>query len=82
MIESVKAKYEDGVFKPSEELEVEEGAEVELVVTGRRISAEDVEASKSTAGLWKGKVDVDRVIREIYNDRTVGTQPMRDLSTE
>ena len=81
MIESVRAKYEDGVLKPSEGLEVEEGTEVELVVTGRQITAEDVEASKSTAGAWKDKIDAEQVIREIYDDRIAGSEPIGDLST-
>ena len=79
MIGSVKAKFEDGVLKPSERLEMEDGAEVEVTVTNRRITAEDVKASTATAGAWKGKFDAESVIREIYEDRLAGTRPMRDL---
>lgn len=82
MIESIRAKYEDGVLKPSERLEVEDGAEVVVSVSVPRITADDVEASKSTAGVWKGKFDADQIIREIYEDRLTGTQTMRGLKTE
>ena len=82
MIEAIRAKYEDGVLKPSERLDVKDGAEVFVSVSVPGVSPEDIEASKSTAGVWKGKFDAIQVIREIYEDRLDGTRPMPNLNPE
>ena len=45
-------------------LDLDEGDVVGVTISGRRITAQDVEASRSTAGAWRGKVDAGRLIRD------------------
>ena len=44
MVQSVKATYRDGVLEPSESLDLEDGDEVVVTVSGRVISEEDTAA--------------------------------------
>ena len=69
MIQSVTAKYEDGVLKPATALDLDEGDVVVVTISGHRITANDVEVSRSSAGAWRGKVDADKLIRELYEAR-------------
>ena len=76
MIQTVEATYSDGVFKPSEPLDLADGTEVTLSITDRKVSDEDVEASMSAAGGWRGKVDAAKLKREIYESRRLMTRPV------
>ena len=65
----VQTKYDDGVLKPTEKLNLDEGDVVVVTISGRRITAKDVEVSRSSAGAWRGKVDAEKLIRELYEAR-------------
>lgn len=74
MSKTFHARVNHGVLEPLEKISLPEGSEV--AVTVHRIPAPaDVEASRRTAGSWKGKVDAERLIRNIYADRLVMTRP-------
>jgi hypothetical protein len=38
-----------------------------------------VEAFRSAAGSWRGKVDAETLIRNIYTDRLISTRPKPEL---
>jgi hypothetical protein len=42
-------------------------------------SAEDLEAFRSAAGGWKGIVDVDKLVEDIYESRRISTRPPVEL---
>jgi Protein of unknown function DUF104 len=52
----------------------------EVTVTILEIpSREDREAFRSAAGAWKGTLDAEALIRNIYNDRLFSTRPEPQL---
>ena len=81
MVQTVTAKYEDGFLKPTTALDLDEGDVVVVAVSGRRMTTEDVEASRSAAGAWKGRVDCENLIEEIYGGRLKSSrsEPLPEL---
>lgn len=52
-----------------------DGDEV-LVTISQAVSAVDMDAMRRAAGAWKGMVDADVLIANIYADRLVATRPV------
>ncbi len=78
MTRTVRARVTSGMLAPLEPLDLPDGSEVEVTVaTGP--SAEDVAAFRSAAGAWRGTVDADALIRNIYEDRLLQTRPVPRL---
>ncbi len=69
MVQSVKATYRNGVLEPLEELDLEDGDAVVVTISGRRITEGDLAAMRSSFGARRGKVDAEKLIREIYEGR-------------
>jgi len=46
---------------------------------GKTPTAEDLEAFRSAAGGWRGVVDVDKLVKDIYESRRISTRPPVDL---
>jgi len=61
-----------------ERIDLPEGEEVTLTIT-KEPSAEDIEAFRRAAGSWRGKVDAEELIRNIYADRLISTRPVPEL---
>jgi hypothetical protein len=61
-----------------ETVNLPEGADVAITIH-RIPSRADVEASRRSAGSWKGKVDAEALIRNIYTDRLIATRPTPEL---
>ena len=80
MVQTVTAKYEDGFLKPATALDLDEGDVVVVTISGRRITAKNVEASRSSAGAWRGKVDAEKLIAELYEARIQGSAHMFDVA--
>lgn len=69
MEKTIKARFLEGIFKPLEKVELEEGKEV--LVTIREIPKETKDAFEKAAGSWKGLVDTERLIKDIYESRRI-----------
>jgi len=78
MVTTMRARIHNGNLVPGEKLNLPEGREVQLTIT-EIPTEEDVERSRQAAGGWKGLVDAENLIRNIYNDRLVRTRPMPRL---
>ena len=73
MLQKTTATYSEGVLKPAEPLDLQEGAEVKLTVeSARPRSLEERRAAlNETFGAWKDTIDCDKLIEDIYASRAV-----------
>ena len=80
MRKTVKARFSNGVFVPAEEVGLEEGAELILSFDEKHlVPLEDrIKRTKSAAGGWKGLVDGEALIQEIYAARRRGVDLPED----
>ena len=69
MIQNLKATYADGVFKPAERVDLDEGAQVIISVSDENDDASDINGLASSAGGWKDTIDCDQLLRDIYDSR-------------
>ena len=74
MTGTIRARVKGGMLEPLEKVDLPEGSEVTVTILG--ISKDpDFEAFRRAAGGWKGTIDADILIRNIYADRLVTTRP-------
>lgn len=78
MSRNIRARVRRGVFEPLEPINVPDGTEVTVTISDEP-SVEDIEAFHRSAGSWKGTIDADKLIRDIYNDRLISTRPQPRL---
>ncbi|MCP4367508.1 MAG: antitoxin family protein [Deltaproteobacteria bacterium] len=74
MIRKIRARFLNGVIKPLEKIDVMEGEELEVVIEEKSTKAED-ESFLKAAGSWKGLIDAEEMIKNIYADRHISTRP-------
>ena len=70
---TIRARVRGGVFEPLEKVDLPEGKEVLVTVIGVAEGPDD-EAFLRSAGSWKGLVDAEKLIENIYADRLVDTR--------
>jgi predicted DNA-binding antitoxin AbrB/MazE fold protein len=70
----IRARAKRGMFEPLEPIAVPDGTEVTVTIPEPR-SAEDVRIFHSSTGSWKGLVDADALIRDLYERRLRGSRP-------
>jgi len=74
MSETIRVRVKGGVWEPLEKLDLPEGKEV--LVTIIRVSPQaNREAFRRAFGKWKGAIDAEALIRNIYADRQISTRP-------
>lgn len=78
MTRTIRARVSGGMLAPVEPLDLPEGSEVEVTVEAGPSEA-DIAASRAAAGGWKGKVDTEGLIRNIYADRLIQTRAVPRL---
>ncbi len=78
MTRTIRARFTGGVLEPMERIDLPEGEEVTLTIT-KEPSAGDAEAFRRAAGSWRGKLDAEELIRNIYADRLISTRPRPEL---
>jgi predicted DNA-binding antitoxin AbrB/MazE fold protein len=72
LLKTVKAVYKNGVIEPLEEIELPEGAEITITVSGdKRIAHDGLDRS---FGGWKGLIDAEKFLRDVYADRDISTR--------
>ena len=78
MAGTVRARVGRGVLELLEKVELPEGKEVSVTILDVP-SSTDKEAFRRAAGGWKGTVDAEALIKNIYADRLISTSPERRL---
>jgi len=73
MGKTVRAKYSNGVIKPLEKVDIEEGKEITITIM-EVSSKHKLDAFKKSAGAWKGTIDAKKLIENIYADRFLSTR--------
>jgi predicted DNA-binding antitoxin AbrB/MazE fold protein len=76
MLNTIKAKYKNGVFEPLEKVDLEDGSEVNITIESRKFMSEEERERRflSSAGGWKDIVD-ENFLDEIYEQRKRKTRP-------
>jgi predicted DNA-binding antitoxin AbrB/MazE fold protein len=75
---TVRARVTGGMLSPAEPLDLPEGSDVEITVA-RTPTEADVAAFRRAAGRWKGTLDADALIRNVYADRLLQTRSVPRL---
>jgi predicted DNA-binding antitoxin AbrB/MazE fold protein len=75
---TIRARLKNGALEPLEKLDLPEGKEVTVTIL-RIPSRLDFAAFTRAAGGWKGSIDAERLIRDIYAGRLVSTRPAPHL---
>jgi predicted DNA-binding antitoxin AbrB/MazE fold protein len=70
----IRARVKGGMLELLEKVDLPDGKEVSVTILDIP-SREDKEAFRRSAGGWKGTVDTDMLIKNIYADRLVSTRP-------
>jgi predicted DNA-binding antitoxin AbrB/MazE fold protein len=73
---TIRARVRGGVLEPLESTDLPEGTEVLITIVGIA-EGSDREAFLRSKGSWKGLVDAEKLIRDIYEDRLIdiGEEP-------
>ncbi len=70
---TIRARVKGGLLVPLEKADLPEGKEVLINVIGLAREP-DKEAFLRSKGGWKGLIDADKLIRDIYEDRLIDTR--------
>lgn len=65
---TVKAKFSHGVIEPLEKVKVPEGREITVTIIDIPLGPKN-DAFKQSAGGWKGSINAEELIKNIYQDR-------------
>ena len=75
MAGTVRARMRGGMLELLEKVDLPEGKEVSVTIL-ETPGARAVRASQRSAGAWKGLVDAEKLIENIYADRLISTRPV------
>lgn len=80
MLKTIRARYRNGLIEPLEEIDLADGAEIDITVDIRpsMCREEREERFLSSAGRWRDIVDED-FLNEIYEQRKRRTRPEAEL---
>ena len=74
MGETIRARVKGGVLEPLEKTDLPEGKEVLITIISVAEDADD-DAFLRSAGSWKGLIDAEKLIHDIYEDGLISTRP-------
>jgi predicted DNA-binding antitoxin AbrB/MazE fold protein len=75
MGETIRARVKGGVLEPLEKLDLPEGKEVLVTVVSATSPRRIGDGLRRSFGSWKGTIDAEKLIRDIYEDRLISTRP-------
>ncbi|MDP2918610.1 MAG: DUF104 domain-containing protein [Dehalococcoidia bacterium] len=78
MPKTIKAIYSKGKLEPLEKVDIVEGSEVLVILLKTPVKSRKNGLDKS-AGAWKGTIDADKLIKDIYEGRLVSTRGTPEL---
>jgi len=68
---TIRVRVRGGMLEPLEKIDLPEGKEITITIFDVPGEA-DVEAFRRSAGAWKGLIDAEALIRDIYANRRRG----------
>lgn len=74
MNKPIRARVRRGLLEPVEKLDLPEGKEVTITIVDVP-SERDFSAFRKSAGGWRGTIDAEKLIDDIYADRLIATRP-------
>jgi predicted DNA-binding antitoxin AbrB/MazE fold protein len=74
MAGTIRARFTRGMLEPLERVDLPEGKEVTLTIIDVP-SERNFEAFRRSAGGWKGTIDAEALIKDIYAERLISTRP-------
>jgi predicted DNA-binding antitoxin AbrB/MazE fold protein len=74
MAGTIRARVGRGVLKLLGKIDIPEGKEVSVTIL-ETPARRDAEGLRKSAGGWKGLVDAEKLIENIYADRLISTRP-------
>ena len=69
MLKTIKARYRNGVIEPLEKMDIEDGSEI--TITFLEPDTTGAEGIKKSFGGWKGLIDADQFLKDIYESRKI-----------
>ncbi|MCD6318715.1 antitoxin family protein [Candidatus Aerophobetes bacterium] len=79
MERTIKARFSNGVIKPLEKLDIEEGKEITITIERTSETTKTIESLRSSFGGWRNLIDTEELKRNIYKDRLITTRPAPKL---
>ena len=78
---TIRAKFSQGVIKPLEKLDIQDGTEISVtIVKTTDLSEEErLKRAKSAAGAWKDIPETEELKQIIYESRRTGSRIEPDL---
>ncbi len=76
MVREIKARFSNGKIEPLEDVDLKEGEEVTVTIT-EKPSEKSKEAFRRAAGAWKGSLDFDAYLRDLYDNRREQSRDVR-----
>jgi hypothetical protein len=73
-VRTVRARVRGGSLELLDRIPLRDGDEV-MVTISEAVPAIDTDALRRAAGAWKGMIDADELIANIYADRLLSTRP-------
>jgi predicted DNA-binding antitoxin AbrB/MazE fold protein len=73
-----RARVRAGMLELLEHIELPEGTEVSVTILETPIP-KSAEGLRRSAGSWKGLIDAEQLIENIYADRLISTRPVPRL---
>ncbi len=70
---TMRARVHEGRLELIDKVDLPEGTEVAVTIT-ESAPARNFDAFRRSAGSWRGLVDADKLIRNIYRDRLISTR--------
>jgi predicted DNA-binding antitoxin AbrB/MazE fold protein len=68
MAKTIRARFSRGLIEPLEKIDLEEGKEITVTIVEASLGEKE-DAFERSAGGWKGLIDAEKLIQDIYADR-------------
>lgn len=72
MFKTIKAKYINGMIEPLEKIDITDGTEIIITVTGLPLIKDGLDKS---FGGWKDLLEPDEFIKNVCEGRLISTRP-------
>jgi predicted DNA-binding antitoxin AbrB/MazE fold protein len=78
MAETIRARVKAGRLELLEKINLPEGTEVAVTILSTP-SSKSGDGLRRSAGAWKGLIDAEKLLENIYADRLISTRPVPKL---